>query len=59
MLRWPSRFAFQALRVEDIAQAVQSWLTVLTCEGSNNSARDLLWDMLSGNERVEVSSKIV
>jgi pyruvate dehydrogenase phosphatase len=46
-------------QVEDIAQAVQSWITTLTCEGSDNLALDLLWDALGGDGGIEVSSKIV
>jgi hypothetical protein len=45
--------------VEDIAQAVQSWITTLTCEGSDNLALDLLWDTLGGDGGIEVSSKII
>jgi pyruvate dehydrogenase phosphatase len=46
-------------KVEDIAQAVQSWITMSACEGSNNLALDLLWDALGGDGGIEVSSKIV
>ena len=46
-------------KVEDIAQAVQSWITMLTREGSDNLALDILWDALGGDKGVEVSSKIV
>jgi len=46
--------------VEDIAQAVQSWITgALTYEGSDNLALDLLWDALGGDKGIELSSKIV
>ena len=46
-------------KVEDMAQAVQSWITALACVGSDNLALDLLWDALGGDVGVEVSSKIV
>jgi len=46
-------------KVEDIAQAIQLWITALTREGSDNLALDLLWDALGGDEGVEVSSEIV
>jgi serine/threonine protein phosphatase PrpC len=45
-------------KVEDIAQAVQLWITALTFE-RDNLALDLLWDALGGDKGVEVSSKIV
>jgi pyruvate dehydrogenase phosphatase len=46
-------------KVEDIAQAVQSWISTLNSESSDNLALDLLWHALGGNDGVEVSSQIV
>jgi serine/threonine protein phosphatase PrpC len=46
-------------KVDDIALAVQSWLTALTREDSDNLALDLLWDALGRDERVEMSSIII
>jgi pyruvate dehydrogenase phosphatase len=46
-------------KMEDIAQAVQSWITASTCEGRDNLAADLLWDALGGNGGIEASSKII
>jgi serine/threonine protein phosphatase PrpC len=46
-------------KVEDMAQAVKSWITTLTCEGSDNLALALLWDALGGDAGVKVSNKIV
>ena len=46
-------------KIKDIAQAVQLWITMLTHEGRDNLALDLLWDALGGDDGAEVSSKIV
>jgi len=46
-------------KVEDIALAVQSWLTTLAREDGDNLALDLLWDALGRDERVEASSIII
>lgn len=46
-------------KTEDIAQAVQSWITTLNCEGSDNLALDLLWDALSRDRGIEATSGII
>jgi hypothetical protein len=46
-------------KVEDTAQAVQSWISTLTRDGSDNLALDLLWDALGGDPGVQISNDIV